>query len=113
MPYYTDHDRAVLLTQARQRIRFVTLAPSVEAANCRSFLALGYLQCLLDSEACTAEQFEALRTELHTLTLSHFDTIGQFDALTAQLQADPLLAAVHCTGHVDYDPASRVPGAAS
>jgi hypothetical protein len=92
MPFYTDHDLALLLNNARGRIRFVSLAPTAEAANCRSFLALGYLQCLVESEACTSEQFDVLSAELYAATLAHFDTLTEFDALAVQMQRGALLS---------------------
>lgn len=94
MPYYTDHDLALLLDNARGRIRFVGLAGTPEAANCRSFLALGYLQCLVESEACTAEVFDTLSAELYTATLARFDTLNEFDALAVQMQRGVLLPGV-------------------
>jgi hypothetical protein len=107
MPEYTDHERAQLHAKARQQIRFVTLAPTMEAASNRRFLALGYLLALTETGALTPPGAELLRDELQ-IAVS-----GQIDDLFQQTLLDtlPPQDAVHCPGHVDYDPASRKPEA--
>jgi hypothetical protein len=104
MPEYTEHERAQLHARARQQIRFLALAHSPEAASNRRFLAAGYLLALTEAKALTIEQAEELRVELSTATESRIDT------LIKETLRDTLAPDVHCTGHVDYDPASRKPG---
>jgi len=106
MPEYTDHERAQLHAKARQQIRYVTITDSPEAASNRRFLAVGYLLALAEAEALTSPQFQELRAELHATTLGHIDSLFQQTLLDC-LPPEPV--DVHCTGHVDYDPASRVP----
>jgi hypothetical protein len=105
MPEYTDHERAQLHAMARQQIRFVTLARDLQAASNRRFNVLGVFQGMVLCGALTEAQAEALIVELQQTT------VGQIDALTQQVLRDTLPPedAVHCTGHVDYDPASRKP----
>jgi hypothetical protein len=108
MPEYTEYERAKYHAMARQQIRFVTLAPTMEAANNRRFLALGYLLAMTEVGAWSPEIAESLQGELRVATSLHIDDLFQ------QTLRDTLApAGVHCTGHVDYDPASRKPGAES
>lgn len=103
MPEYTEYERAKYHAMARQQIRFVTLAPTMEAASNRRFLALGYLLALSEAGALTLDVAELLRDELQ-IAVS-----GQINELMQQVLLDTLAPDVHCTGHVDYDPASRKP----
>lgn len=105
MPEFTEYERAKFHAMARQQIRFVTLAPTMEAASNRRFLALGYLLALTETGALTPPGAELLRDELQ-IAVS-----GQIDDLMRQVLLDTLPPEdnVHCTGHVDYDPASRLP----
>jgi hypothetical protein len=102
MPEFTEHERARFHAMARQQIRFVTLAPTVEAASNRRFLAQGYLLAMAEVEAWPMEVAQLLEDELR-IAVS-----GQIDELMQQVLLNTLAPeGVHCTGHVDYDPASR------
>jgi hypothetical protein len=104
MPEFTEHERARFHAMARQQIRFVTLAPTVEAASNRRFLAQGYLLAMAEVEAWPMATAQLLEDELVIAT--H----GQIDELMQQTLLDTLAPEpVHCTGHVDYDPDSRLP----
>jgi len=105
MPEYTEYERTRLHAMARQQIRFVSLAPTLEAASNRRFLALGYLLALTEAGAWSSEIAESLQGELRVTTSLHIDELFQ-QTLRETLAPD----GVHCTGHVDYDPASRKPG---
>lgn len=82
MPEFTQHERARFLAMARQQIRFVTLAPTIEAASNRRFLALGYLLAMAEVEAWAPEIAELLEDELR-LAVS-----GQIDELMQQVLAN-------------------------
>jgi hypothetical protein len=103
MPEYTQHERAQLHAKARQQIRFISLAATQEATEHRRFLATGYLLALREAEVLTADGYAALMAELQDAAFA------RYDALYQQNQP-PKPSGVHCTGHVDYDPASRTPG---
>lgn len=98
MPEYTQHERAALHAQARQMIRFVTQAESMDAASNRRFLTMGVLQGLCMAGVFTMAQYSELVAELQATTHS------QIEDLFMQTLRD-----THCTGHVDYDPDSRIP----
>ena len=105
MPEFTEHERARFHAMARQQIRFVTLAPSIEAASNRRFLAIGYLLAMTETGAVPGEAARLLDEELRATTHEVIDLITQM-VLRDTLPPEP---DVHCTGHVDYDPASRKP----
>jgi hypothetical protein len=84
MPEFTEHERARFHAMARQQIRFVTLAPTVEAASNRRFLAQGYLLAMAEVEAWTPEMAELLEDELR-MAVS-----GQIDELMQQVLANTL-----------------------
>lgn len=102
MPEYTDHERAKYHAMARQQIRFLALGATMEAIEHRRFLATGYLLALREVEALDAEQAQHLNTELQDVTHQRCDELYQQNQ-------PPKSAEVHCTGHVDYDPDSRLP----
>jgi hypothetical protein len=77
MPEYTEHERAALHAKARQQIRFISLARSVEAVDNRRCLAIGYLLGLTEAEAVSAEQVEQLNNELHDTATARFDALFQ------------------------------------
>lgn len=104
MPEFTEYERTQLFARARQHIRFITLADTIEAASNRRFVALGVIQGLCLAEALIGEQAAELMIELQATA------VHQIDGLFQQTLRDCLPpAGVHCTGHVDYDPASRTP----
>lgn len=104
MAEFTEHERTELHAKARQQIRFVTRAETIEAAsNCR-FAALGVIEGLLMAGALSLEQCNALTDELRTTTHGRI-----FVLMQQTLRDDELPEGVHCTGHVDYDKASRKP----
>lgn len=105
MPEFTEHERARLHAMARQQIRYITITDSLQAANNRRFLALGYLLAMAEVEAWTPEVAQALEDELRATTQQQVDDLFQ-QVMRETLAPEP---AVHCTGHVDYDPASRKP----
>jgi hypothetical protein len=84
MPEYTEHERTQLHAKARQQIRFVRLAPTLEAANNRRFLALGYLLCLAEAEVFSRDSLDFLHQELSEVTRV------QIGELTAAVLRDTL-----------------------
>ena len=105
MPEFTEHERRHLHAIARQQIRFVSVADNSHAASNRRFNVLGMLQGMVLCGGMTEDQANALVVELQNTT------VGRIDTLTKQVLLDTLPPEpdVHCTGHVDYDPASRKP----
>lgn len=104
MPEYTEHELSRLHAIARQQIRLVALADTAQAASNRRFNVIGILQGMVLCGGLTDDQANALVVELQQ------STVGQIDHLTREALRDcwPPEPAVHCTGHVDYDPSSRV-----
>lgn len=84
MPEFTAYERAHFHARARQLIRFVTLAPTVEAASNRRFLAQGYLLAMAEVEAWPMATAQLLEDELRIAT--H----GQIDELMRQVLLDTL-----------------------
>lgn len=81
MPEFTEYERTRLHAMARQQIRFISLAPTTEAADSRRILAIGYLLALTEAQAISAEQASELRAELHETATARFDALFQRDLL--------------------------------
>lgn len=107
MAEFTEHERTELHAKARQQVRFITLADTMEAASNRRFVAMGVIQGLCLCGALTGEQAAELCIELQSTAVQQIDLL--FQKTLRDCQPPELEPDVHCTGHVDYDPASRKP----
>lgn len=77
MPEFTEYERTRLHAMARQQIRFVSLAPTIEAASNRRFLAIGYLLAMREAEVWSPEISESLQGELRVATSLRIDDLFQ------------------------------------
>lgn len=75
MPSYTQYERDALHAKALQQIRYVTLAPTMEAASNRRFVAVGYLLALVETSAMTPETADLLQAQLRATTSQQVDTL--------------------------------------
>jgi predicted TIM-barrel enzyme len=75
MPQYTQFERDALHAKALQQIRYVTLAPTMEAASNRRFVAVGYLLALTEAGAMTPETADVLQAQLRATTSLQVDQL--------------------------------------
>ena len=75
MPEFTEHERAHLYALARQQVRFITLADSMEAASNRRFVAMGVIQGLSLSGALTGAQAAELAMEMQATAVQQIDRL--------------------------------------
>jgi hypothetical protein len=78
----------------------------VERAALMYGMAVGAVEGLFKDKAISNLEADTLRRDLRqALDQAHHDGFSRFNELIGWPASD-----VHCTGHVDYDPASRKPG---